>query len=337
MKLGLHPHTLKLARPFTISRGTHERQRTLVVSLEADGHIGFGEAVESDYYAATLESMTALLEAWRPAVEAGAGETPEQLWNDLGLQLSANSFAAAALDGAVHDLWGKRRGEPVWRLWGLRPDRLPPSSFTITIDTPDEMAAQLEAQPGWPVYKVKLGTSRDVQLVRHLRTLTGALLRVDANCAWSEEEAVENALHFSELGVELIEQPLAPDNWTGCRRLRDESAVPLFADESCRGPDDVARCEQSFDGINIKLVKCGGLLPARQMIDEARGRGLRVMIGCMTESSVGISAAAQLLPLVDYADLDGPLLLESDIARGALIDEGQVSLPPGGGCGVELL
>ena len=190
----------------------------------------------------------------------------------------------------------------------------------------------------WPVYKIKLGTDRDVAIVSELRKHTDAVFRVDANCAWNARETIENAPALKELGVEFIEQPLPADDWKGMEVVAHHCALPVMADESCQQESDVDRCALHFNGINIKLTKCGGLTPARRMIQKARILGLKVMVGCMTESSVGISAIAQLLPQLDYVDMDGAMLLKEDIASGVQITEGgKVRFPKIGGTGVTLL
>jgi L-alanine-DL-glutamate epimerase-like enolase superfamily enzyme len=199
------------------------------------------------------------------------------------------------------------------------------------------MVAKLAEMPGWPVYKIKLGTPRDQEIIRELRRHTSAIFRVDANCGWTADETIANSKVLCDLGVEFIEQPLPPEQIDQMRRVRAESALPIIADESCLVESDVARCVGHFHGINIKLVKCGGLTPARRMAALAREHSLAVMVGCMTESSIGISASAQLLPLVDFADLDGAVLLARDIARGVTVDRGIVRFPETNGCGVELL
>ena len=237
---------------------------------------------------------------------------------------------------ACHDLWGKVRQAPVWKLWGLSLDKLPPTDYTIGIDTIDRMVAKLQEFAGWPVYKIKLGTPDDLEIVRTLRRHTDAVFRVDANCGWSVGQSIANSSALGELGVELIEQPLPADDWQGMAEVFRHSALPIIADESCQIESDVERCAGCFHGINMKLVKCGGMTPARRMVARARQLGLRVMMGCMTESTVGISAAAQFLPLLDYADLDGPLLLARDVAAGVTIERGRFQFPDENGCGVRL-
>jgi L-alanine-DL-glutamate epimerase-like enolase superfamily enzyme len=336
MKLAIRTFDLPLRHTFTISRGSTNVQSTLIVELSEGGHAGYGEATTNPYYGATLESMSAALAKVTPLLENRTLDDPAAWWEELAPQLAGHSFARSALDQAAHDLWGKLRGKPVYELWGLSVARVPPSSYTIGIDTPKTMVARLQEFPGWPVYKIKLGTPHDVELVCELRRHTAALFRVDANCGWTADRAAANAHDLSILDVEFIEQPLPADDWPGMKRLFRESVLPIIADESCQTEQDVERCAGHFHGINIKLVKCGGLTPARRMIERARRLGLRVMIGCMTESTVGISAAAQLLPLVDYADLDGAVLLARDIASGVTLERGQFRWPQENGCGVRL-
>ena len=337
MKLTLRQYDLPLAHPFGISRGRVSVQRTLIIELEQDGRRGYGEATENPYYGVTIEGMVEVLESLRPEIESETLDEPASFWERMHAKLSRRPFPLCALDLAAHDLWGKLRGQPVWKLWGLRLDSLPPSDYTIGIDAIDVMVAKLHEQPGWPVYKIKLGTADDLAIMEALRTETDAVFRVDANCGWTADEAIRNAEAFKPLGVEFIEQPLPPEDRQGMERVFRESALPLVADESCQVESDIERCAGWFHGVNIKLVKCGGLTPARRMIDQARRLGLRVMVGCMTESTVGISAIAQLLPLLDYVDMDGALLLAQDIATGVTVDRGRVHYPEENGCGVRLV
>lgn len=338
MQLILHRVELPLRHVFTISRGSTEVQQALIVELRQDGICAYGEATDSAYYGVTIDGMVQTLERIRPAVEAHTLTDPAEFWEEVRPALQAMPFAQAALDAAAYDLWGKLRGQPVWKLWGLSLDRLAPSDYTIGIDTIDVMVEKLREFPGWPIYKIKLGTSGDdVETIRRIRQHTDAVLRVDANCGWTAEQTIRYAPALADLGVELIEQPLPSDDWEGMQRVYREPPVPIVADESCRTEADVDRCAACFHSINIKLVKCAGLTPARRMIARARQLGLKVMIGCMTESSVGISAVAQLLPLVDYADVDGAVLLARDVAIGVRVERGQVLFPAENGCGVQLL
>lgn len=337
MQLRLHRFELPLRHVFTISRESIRTQPTLIVELELDGRRGYGEATTNAYYGATLDEMTEALEAIRPRLATAKLDDPARLWDELHPALAAHPFAHCALDQAAYDLWGKLRGQPVYRLWGLHADRLPLTNFTIGIDTVERMVEKMNEMPGWPIYKIKLGTAHDLEIVAQLRRHTEATFRVDANCGWTADETIRNSRELVELGVEFIEQPLPADRWDDMQRVFAESALPVIADESCIVPADVARCAGYFHGINIKLVKCGGLTPARRMIAEARELGLRVMTGCMTESTVGISAIAQLLPLLDYVDMDGALLLARDIATGVTIEKGACRYADEPGNGVRLL
>lgn len=346
MKLTLHRFDLPCRHPFTIARETTTVQPTLIVELEQDGTSGYGEAVEAPYYAVTIEEMTTALERVRSHIEAFEPDNPTGFWEEIHRLLKGDdpgdspttTFPLCALDTAAHDLWGKLRRRPVWRLWRLSLDDNPPSDYTIGIDSIGVMVDKMREFPGWPVYKIKLGTPNDVEIVRELRRHTDAEFRVDANCAWNAEETIRNASELRGLNVEFIEQPLPAGDRDGMLQIHHRCELPIIADESCSAEADVDRCHaEHFDGVNIKLPKCGGLSPARRMIARARQLGMKVMVGCFTESSVGISAVAQLLPLVDYADLDGALLLARDAATGVTIDRGRVVYPDENGCGVRLL
>ncbi|MGE0756049.1 MAG: dipeptide epimerase [Pirellulaceae bacterium] len=337
MQLHIHEFDLPLRHVFTISRGSITVQKTLIVELEQDGVRGFGEATTNDYYGFTFENMAQALERVRPLLASYRLEDPTELWREAAPLLSDNSFALCALDQAAHDLWGKLRGQPVYRLWGLDINRIPASDYTIGIDRVERMVEKLNEFPGWPIYKIKLGTREDLEIVRALRQHTSAIFRVDANCGWSADEAIANSGPLRELGVEFIEQPLPADRWEDMRRVFAGSQLPVVADESCIVEADVDRCAGHFHGVNIKLTKCGGLTPARRMIARARQLGLRVMVGCMTESTVGISAIAQLLPLLDYVDMDGAVLLARDVATGVRLEKGVCRFPDVPGNGITLV
>lgn len=309
----------------------------MIVELGSGSHRGFGEATTNPYYNATFEAMTDSIEALRETIESLDADDPVAFWNIVQPKLVDNPFALCALDEAVHDLWGKVQGKPVYELWGLKIGDLPQSNFTIGIDSIETMVMKLNENPDWPIYKIKLGTENDIEIVTELRQHTDARFRVDANCGWTAEQCVRNAHELNGLNVEFIEQPLPADDLAGQRFVYENSSLPIVADESCIEPTDVEKCDGIFHGINIKLMKCGGLTPARRMIDDARSRGLKVMVGCMTESTVGISAIAQLLPLLDFVDMDGAALLSQDIATGVQVKNGNCLFPKENGCGVNLL
>jgi L-alanine-DL-glutamate epimerase-like enolase superfamily enzyme len=336
MKLSIHTFDLPLRHPFTISRETITVQPTVIVQLSQDGCDGYGEATANRYYGFTTENICAALENARTEIESCRWDDPAAFWQHLQPQLADHPFAHCALDQAAHDLWGKLRGAPVYELWGLDCDHNPLSDYTIGIDELDVMIDKLNEFPDWSLYKIKLGTARDLEIVHALRQHTSATFRVDANCGWTADETIRNSRALQQLGVEFIEQPLPANQWAEMQRVHAESALPIMADESCITESDVERCAGHFHGINIKLSKCGGMTPARRMIDHARSLGLQVMVGCMTESTVGISAIAQLLPLLDYVDMDGAVLLAQDVATGARVERGRCVYAPGNGHGVEL-
>jgi L-alanine-DL-glutamate epimerase-like enolase superfamily enzyme len=336
MKLRLHAFDLPLAHVFTISRGSLRSQPTLIVELEDSGVSGYGEATSNAYYGFTVRGMAETIEDQRALIESTTWETPEEFWAAMAPALAEQPFAHCALDQAAHDLWGKRHGKRVYEMWGLSADKNPASDYTIGIASIDEMAAKMDEFPDWPIYKIKLGTPDDLAIVRALRERTDAILRVDANCAWTAEETLANASEMQPLGVEFIEQPLPADRWREMLAVRERSALPVIADESCIVEGDVDKCVDCFHGVNIKLTKCAGLTPARRMIARARELDLKVMVGCMTESTVGISAIAQLLPLIDYVDMDGAVLLARDIADGVKLVRGVCHYSNAPGCGVSL-
>lgn len=336
MKLTIRSFDLPLKHTFTISYDSRDVQPTLIVELQQGPHRGYGEATSNPYYGFTIKGMTATLETLRGKIEATELDTPEAFWAQMQPHLHDNPFALCALDIAAHDLFGKLKGQPLYKMWGLSTDHSPLTDYTIGIDTIDNMVKKLQEMP-WPLYKIKLGTKEDVAIIQELRKHTDAVFRVDANCAWGVEETIENAKQLKPLGVEFIEQPVRADDLEGMKEVYQHSVLPLIADESCITESDVAKCHGHFHGVNVKLVKCGGLTPARRMIQEAQKLGMKTMVGCMTESTVGISAIAQLLPMLDYVDMDGALLLRQDIASGVSIDYGKVIYSTENGTGAQLL
>lgn len=336
MKITTHLFDLPLRDPFTIARGTATSQPTMVVEI-SDGELcGYGEATSNDFYAASIPTMLQDLRQVQQVLPNLQWDNPATLWDLLDPMLGHNRFAQAALDMAAYDLWGKRHGLPVWKLLGLDPTQGPQSCYTLGIDTRDIMLRKMQAMPGWPIYKIKCGTPNDLETIRFLREHTTATFRVDANCGWNPDQVVEMATQLKQLGVEFIEQPLPVEQWNEMAKIKPLSPLPLMADESCPVLDSVEQCAAGFHAINIKLVKCGGVTPARRMIEKARELGLAIMVGCMTESSIGISAAAQLKPLLDFADLDGAVLLKEDLADGVRVEQGIIQLNDKPGNGVSL-
>jgi L-alanine-DL-glutamate epimerase-like enolase superfamily enzyme len=337
MELILRDIALPLRHVFRIAHGATVVQESLLVELRDGGASGYGEGAPLPYYGVTAASIRAALETARDRIESDTVDDPAAFWDRLRPVLGEHRFALCAVDQAAHDLWGKRLGQPVYKLWGLDLENIPDSDYTIGIDTLQKMVAKMLEFEGWPIYKIKLGTPDDLAIVAELRRHTQAIFRVDANCAWTAEQAIANARGLKDLGVEFIEQPLAAGDWEGMRRVFAESALPVIADESCLIEEDVERCRGFFHGVNIKLSKCGGMTPARRMIAQARRLGLKVMIGCMTESTVGISAIAQFLPLLDYVDMDGAVLIAKDVAAGVRLQKGRPIFPAENGNGVTLL
>ncbi len=338
MKITCYPLRLPLEHRFSISRGSIDTQTTLIVELEHDGLRGYGEASENRFYGNTVASMQRSLETVTGLLDQYVGQTPQAVWPAMHRLIGDDRFALSALDIAAHDLHARRHSVATWNQWGLHWRDVPPSSYTIGIDTVDRMVAKLQQRCDWPIFKIKLGTADDLEIVRELRRHTDAVFRVDANCGWTAAQTIEFSAVLAELGVEFIEQPLPTDASDQDKRsVFLHSALPIIADEDCQTRPDVARCAGHFHGVNVKVNKCGGLTPALQMLREARGLGLKTMVGCMVESVVGISAAAQLLPLLDYADLDGSTLLADQPATGVVVRRGSIQLPSRPGCGGELL
>ncbi len=335
MNLVLKKYTLPLKHTFSISRESHDTQDTLIACLSLDGKNGYGEATSNPYYEITLNSMIAEIERVREEIESFDFKTPEEFHQFL-VNRKLSNFAICALDLAAHDLYGKLLGKPLYEIWGTTIDKYPITNYTIGIDSIEKMVEKMKEVP-WPIYKIKLGTKNDIEIVKALREHSDSVFRIDANCAWTAKEAILNAPQLKALGVEFLEQPLKATNWDGMERLIHQSVLPVIADESCIVESDVEKCGLHFSGINIKLTKCGGLTPALRMIKKAREMGLKVMVGCMTESTVGISAIAQLLPQLDYVDMDGPLLIREDIAEGIrILKDGKLVFPKLGGSGVTL-
>ncbi len=336
MELGWQPIDLSLKDAFAIARSSRKTAENVIVCLEHEGIKGYGEAAPNSYYQQDQASALQALEQ----IAAQLGNDPSDieeisahLWHKFPDQLAA----VAAVDMALYDWRGKKLGEPLWRTLGLDAATAPLTSFTIGIDSPARMVRKVREAADYPVLKLKVGTDDDEGILKAIRGETDKPLRVDANGAWKSEEAAAKIEALAKYDLEFVEQPLPPGNTEALRQLRGEAGVPIIADESVITPGDVPKMAGCVDGINIKLAKCGGITPALEMIRLARAAGLKVMLGCMIESSIGISAAAQLAPLADYADLDGNLLINNDPARGVEVEKGKLILKEAAGLGVELI
>ena len=339
MKLETEIVIVHTTHPFVIARGGSSEWRTVWVRLiDDDGLEGWGEAAPSRFYGETADTVLAALARLRPIIESATSADIEQVETAMVQALRCNAAARCAISAALHDLQGKRLGVPLWKLWGLTPTASPRSSFTIAIAADDETLrtrVREAVAAGYPILKVKLGSDRDRRIMQLVREeAPNAILRVDANAAWTPKHTLLMAPMLQELCVEFIEQPVAPHDLEGMRFVRERCALPIVADESCLVASDVAKLVGVVDGVNLKLAKCGSLREALRIIHTARAHGMLVMAGCMIETSLGITAAAHLAPLLDCVDLDGAALLRDDPFSGATISNGVLSLPTAPGLGV---
>jgi len=321
--------SLPLDIPFEIARGTTETAENVIVEIEHDGEIGYGAAAPSRRYGETTATVEGILPELLDVVETvGDPHARRTIADRMRTVTRENPAAKAAVDIALWDLVGKLLSQPVYRLLGCSAagDDRPPTSFTIGIDDTETMVerAREAAAAEYPVLKLKLGTDRDIEIVSAIRkAVPEAILRVDANEAWTPKEAVEKCRKLDSYGVEFVEQPVGADDPKALRYVYERSPLPIAADESCRTPADVPAIADRCDIANLKLMKTGGLTPAVELIHAARAHELDVMCGCMIETNASIAAATHLLPLLDYADLDGSLLLESDPYAGAPVSAGR--------------
>jgi len=337
MKLSHQTIELNPTHPFVIARGGYAHHRNVIVRLtDEDGVEGFGEAAPNRYYGESVATVIAALGQFKPVLERADPFSIEVIEANLSRILRGNASAKSAISSALHDLIGKKLGLPVHRLWGLDPANTPQSSFTIAIAENAELERRVTEAADYPILKIKLGTDRDMEIVRIVRNAAPRKrLRVDANAAWTAKQAVRMSAFLADNQVEMLEQPVAANDIEGLRFVRERSSLPVFADESCLVATDIARLAGAVDGINIKLAKCGSLREALRMVHTARAHDMQVMAGCMIESSLGISAIAQIAPLLDAADFDGAALLSNDPFRGATITGGAVTLSNTPGLGVE--
>ena len=338
LKLIVEQASITTRHPFAIARGsTNGYKRAWVRLVDGNGQEGWGEADPSSFYGESLETVLKAFERLGPHLPLDPFdlEAAEARWAQV---LPKNWSARAALSAALHDLVGKALGQPLWRLWGLDPRKAPLSSFTIGLDTTEKIRDKVREAKAYPILKIKLGTDRDETILKTIRDATDKPIRVDANAGWDVARAKQMIPKLQEFGVEFLEQPLVPEDLDGLvevRRVAAKHHIPIVVDESCLVAADIPRLAGRVDGINIKLAKCGSLREALRMIATARAHGMLVMVGCMIETSLGITAAAHFTPLVDAADLDGAALTVDDPFSGATIDQGQIRLPTEPGLGVK--
>lgn len=296
------------------------RHNVWVRIRDDEGGEGWGEAPATPFYGETAETVAAVLPRLADTLREAAGGDPfalERVDQALDHAIGGNPAAKAALSAAMHDLIGKRLGVPIWRMWGLDAAAAPLSSFTLGLDAPEAMRAKVREAAGYPILKVKVGTAGDERVLAVIREeAPTAILRVDANTAWTAKQAVQALPMLEAFNVEFVEQPVAADDLEGLATVRRVARIPVIADESCRTAADVPRLAGVVDGVNIKLAKCGSLREAGRIVACARAHRMQVMLGCMIESTLGIAAAVQLAPWVDYLDLDGAALLAEDPFQG---------------------
>lgn len=327
-------YDLQLKHTFTIARGARNVSPIVIVELEHNGITGYGEAAPSARYGESVDSVTAFV----GQIDWNRFEDPfllEPILSFIDGIAQGNTAAKAAIDLALHDWIGRTMGMPLHKIWGLDRSKTPLTSFTIGIDTPAVIEQKVREAEQYPILKVKLGGENDEEIIRTIRKVTKTTLRVDANEGWKvKEQAVEKIKWLEQEGVEFIEQPMPAADLAGTAWVRERVNLPLVADENSLRLHDVPKLQGVFDGINIKLMKCTGLREALRMINTARACHLKIMMGCMIETSVGISAAAQLSPLIDFADLDGNVLITNDPFDGVRSTDGTLELLDRPGLGV---
>ncbi len=329
------PIDLKLTTPFRISRGLQNTAPNVIVQITHNGYTGYGEAAPDEYYGEIQETVLACISTFA----GNLGDDPfliEDLMSHLDHLIRLNPAAKAAVDMALYDLVGKMLNVPVYKLLGLNPAHTPHTSFTLGIDTPTNMAKKALLALDYPIFKVKVGTKNDVAIIEAIREVTSATIRIDANTAWTPKEAIKTINALAPYNIEFVEQPIVPHDLAGLKLIRDNVPIPIIADESCVTVEDIPRLAECVDGVNLKLMKNNGITNVLKMIHVARAHNLRVMIGCMIESSLAITAAAHITPLVDYADLDGHLLIDNDPYVGVSVVNGKLILPDGPGLGVKV-
>ena len=335
MKLSYYPYELTLAHTFTVASYSRTTTPDVQVEIEYDGYVGYGEASMPPYLGHTVESVCNFLSQ----VDLGRFSSPfllEDIMAYLDTISDGDAPAKAAIDIALHDLIGKLLDVPVHRIFGYNPDTRRPTTFTIGIDTPDVVLEKtLECSDHFKILKVKVGLDTDEEMINTIRQVTDLPLAVDANQGWKDrQKALDEIFWLKEKGVVLVEQPLPKEQLDDVAWLTERSPLPIVADESIQRLRDLPAIKGAYSGINIKLMKCTGLLEARKMIAYARAEKMMVMVGCMTETSCACTAAAQLAPAVDFCDIDGNLLISNDIFKGMVVEDGYMVLPTGPGLGL---
>ena len=335
MKLTFFPYELQLRHTFTVATYSRTTTPDVQVEIEYDGFVGYGEASMPPYLGHTVESVCAFLQK----VDLSQFADPFQMEDILSYVDSlseGDAPAKAAVDIALHDLVGKMMGQPWFRIWGLDAAKAPSTTFTIGIDTPEVVRAKtLECAGLYNILKCKVGRDNDKEMIETIRSVTDLPLAVDANQGWTDrEKALDEIFWLKEHGIVMVEQPMSKDRLDDIAWITERSPLPIFADESIQRLRDIPSIKGAFSGINIKLMKCTGMREASKMITYARTEGMKVMLGCMTETSCACTAAAHLSPLVDFADIDGNLLISNDRFSGMTVEHGRMVLPDRPGLGL---
>ncbi|MEZ6035830.1 MAG: dipeptide epimerase [Planctomycetota bacterium] len=337
LTLRFYPYTLQLKHVFTIATSSRTTTPTMMVEIEGDGVVGYGEASMPPYLGESQETAQAFLS------KIDMKRYPDPwLVGDILADVDAiapdNRAAKAAFDIALHDWLGKQMGQPWHRIWGLDPSKTPVTSFTIGIDTPEVVRQKVKEADIYKVLKVKLGRDNDQEMIETIRSVTDKPIRVDVNQGWKDRShALSMCEWLAARGVEFVEQPMPKEQIDDLAWLSDKSPLPIVADEAITRLEDVRKAYGVYDGINVKLMKCTGMREGHRMISLAKALGMKVMLGCMTETSCAISAAAQMSPMADWADLDGAVLIGNDLFDGATIVDGKVTLNDRPGIGVRKL
>lgn len=338
MRLSFEPYELQLRHTFTVASYSRKTTPDVQVKIEYDGFTGYGEASMPPYLGQSVETVTKFLQKVNLEQFKDPFQTDDILTYVDGIG-EGDTAAKAAVDIALHDLVGKLMGEPWYRIWGLNPGKTPNTTFTIGIDAPDVVREKTtECADKFKILKVKVGLDNDEQMIRVIREVTDLPVAVDANQGWKDrEKALDEIFWLKEHGVVMVEQPMPKERLDDNAWLTERSPVPIFADEAIQRLKDIPSIKGAYAGINIKLMKCTGMREAWKMLNYARAEGMKVMVGCMTETSCAVSAAAQLSPAVDFADLDGNLLISNDRFEGMTVVDGKITLPDRPGIGLKLL
>lgn len=335
LRLDYQTYRLAFEYPFQISKGIKTHQEGLVIFLAMGAQYGLGEATQISYYPESqLEHMTEMLQRYLPQISRYAFNGPERFWHYLHHLLPSQNFLISALDIASWDLWARLQGKPVYQMMGFHWENIPSTDYTLGVADEEQLKQKIREKP-FPVYKIKVDGINDAKIIQTVLQHSKAKIRIDANEAWTKEHIVELKSFWNNPRIELIEQPFHRDDEESMRLLKEVCSIPIIADEAIKDMQDLRMKLHLFDGVNIKLSKCGGLTPAREMISVLKKENKKIMLGSMSESRIGAAALAQLLPVADYADIDGPLLMKEHVAQGIDYSEvGQISFDEHQGIGV---